>query len=203
MFIILCRVTVIGVAIWKSWLCNFDHFWNSRSCSELFEDLSIFLSQLFVSEWEEFEAEREELALWLADLDVRLTKVDHLTGNTCEKLRLLQVCYSTLMHVLWSIFLFVDLFVFMCVCLQSFQQCVCVNSGRVNALLRRGEALIQRSQPNDAQHVESRLLELLRCCSHVYNNIARTHTRLLSMRLVHTRRSKYTHEGGTEDTLAV
>lgn len=92
----------------------------------------------------------------MADLDVRLTEVDHQTGNTCEKLRRL----------------------------QSFQQCVCVNSGRVNALLGRGEALIQRSQPADAQHVESRLLELLQRCSLVYNNIARTHTRLLSMRLV-------------------
>ncbi|XP_059186454.1 nesprin-2 isoform X2 [Centropristis striata] len=112
--------------------------------------------KLFVSEWEEFEAEREELTVWLADLDVRLSKVDHLTGNTCEKLRRL----------------------------QSFQQCVCVNSGRVNVLLQRGEALIQRSEPSDAQRVESRLLELLRHCSLVYNNIARTHTRLLSMRLV-------------------
>lgn len=52
------------------------------------------LPQIFVSEWEGFEAEREELALWLADLDVRLTEVDHLTGNTCEKLRRLQVCLS-------------------------------------------------------------------------------------------------------------
>lgn len=54
--------------------------------------ICIFFSQLFVSEWEEFETEREELSLWLADLDVRLTEVDHLTGNTCEKLRRLQVC---------------------------------------------------------------------------------------------------------------
>lgn len=49
------------------------------------------LSQVFVSEWEEFEAEGEDLALWLADLDVRLTEVDHLNGSTCEKLRRLQV----------------------------------------------------------------------------------------------------------------
>ncbi|KAG7224429.1 hypothetical protein INR49_015093, partial [Caranx melampygus] len=112
--------------------------------------------KVFVSEWEGFEAEREELSLWLADLDVRWTEVDDLTGSTCEKLRRL----------------------------QSFQQCVCENSARVNALLLRGEALIQRSEPTDAQHVESRLLDLLRHCSHVYNNIVRTHTRLLSMRLV-------------------
>ncbi|XP_062271217.1 LOW QUALITY PROTEIN: uncharacterized protein si:ch211-137a8.2, partial [Scomber scombrus] len=91
---------------------------------------------------------REDLAVWLADLDVRLTEVEHLTGSTCEKLRRLQT------------------------------------RTRVNALLQRGEELIQRSEPTDVQHVESRLLELLRCCSHVYNNIARTHTRLLSMRLV-------------------
>lgn len=111
--------------------------------------------KLFVSEWEEFEAEGAELALWLADMDIRLTEVDHLTGSTCEKLRQL----------------------------QSFQQCVCVNSARVGALLSWGEDLIQRSSAS-GQQVELRLLELLRRCSNVYNNIARTHTRLLSMRLV-------------------
>ncbi|XP_068572656.1 nesprin-2 isoform X2 [Cebidichthys violaceus] len=135
---------------------------SARECGQRWDDVNAKLEsitgrlKLFVSEWEEFEAEREELALWLAELDVRLTEVDHLTGNTCEKLRQL----------------------------QSFQQSVCVNSGRVNVLLQRGEALIQRSEPTDAQRVESRLLELLRSCSLVYSNITRTHTRLLSMRLV-------------------
>ncbi|XP_074536499.1 uncharacterized protein LOC141798445 [Halichoeres trimaculatus] len=135
---------------------------SARSCGQRWDEVNAKLEsligrrKLFVSEWEGFEAEREELALWLADLDVRLTEVDHLTGNTCEKLRRL----------------------------QSFQQCVCANSARVNALLQRGEALIQRSEPSDAQHVENRLLELLRGCSLAYNNIGRTHTRLLSMRLV-------------------
>lgn len=85
-------------------------------------------------------------------------------------------------------------------CVQSFQQCVCVNSGRVNTLLQRGEALIQHSQPADAQHVESRLLELLRRCSLVYNNVARTHTRLLSMRLVHTHTHTQRNFNGTEYT---
>ncbi|XP_042269142.1 uncharacterized protein si:ch211-137a8.2 isoform X1 [Thunnus maccoyii] len=135
---------------------------STRECGARWDDVNAKLEsitgqlKLFVSEWEGFEVEREDLALWLADLDFRLSEVEHLTGNTCEKLRRL----------------------------QSFQQCVCVNSSRINALLQRGEALIQRSEPTDAQHVESQLLELLRCCSHVYNNIARTHTRLLSMRLV-------------------
>ncbi|XP_034384412.1 nesprin-2 [Cyclopterus lumpus] len=135
---------------------------SARDCGQRWDDVNTKLEAIterlkhFVAEWEGFEAEREELALRLAELDVRLTEVDHLTGNTCEKLKRLQgVCV-----------------------------CVCVNSGRVNVLLQRGEALIQRSEPADAQRVESRLLELLRSCSLVYSNITRTHTRLLSMRLV-------------------
>ncbi|TNN71044.1 Nesprin-2 [Liparis tanakae] len=92
----------------------------ARDCGQRWDDVNAKLEsiterlKLFVSEWEGFEAEREELALRLAELD----------------------------------------------------------------------ALIQRSDPADAQRVESRLLELLRRCSLVYSNIARTHTRLLSMRLV-------------------
>ncbi|XP_078478554.1 nesprin-2-like, partial [Lampetra planeri] len=133
-----------------------------RECGERWDSVNAKLEsvaarlKLFVSEWEEFEAEREELDLWLTDLDTRLTEVNHLTGNTCDKLRLL----------------------------QSFQQGVCMNLGRVNELLRRGETLIQRSKVADMHHVESDLVELLRRCSHVHNNIAQTHTRLLSMRLV-------------------
>ncbi|KAE8294871.1 Nesprin-1 Enaptin KASH domain-containing protein 1 [Larimichthys crocea] len=70
---------------------------SARECGQRWDDVNGKLEtitgrlKLFVSEWEGFEAEREELALWLADLDVRLTEVDHLTGNTCEKLRRLQV----------------------------------------------------------------------------------------------------------------
>ncbi|XP_042082826.1 nesprin-1-like [Haplochromis burtoni] len=48
--------------------------------------------QLLVSEWEGFGAQREELVIWLADMDVHLSEVDQLTGNTCEKLKQLQVC---------------------------------------------------------------------------------------------------------------
>ncbi|XP_040903288.1 nesprin-2 isoform X2 [Toxotes jaculatrix] len=70
---------------------------SARECGRRWDDVNAKLEsiiarlKLFVSEWEGFEAQREELALWLADLDVRLTEVDHLDGNTCEKLRHLQV----------------------------------------------------------------------------------------------------------------
>lgn len=70
---------------------------------------------------------------------------------------------------------------------------MCTNSERVNALLQRGESLIQRCHTNDAQHLETQLLELLQRCSLVHNNIACTHTRLLSMRLVRARTRTHTH----------
>lgn len=76
----------------KNYFFNNHFYFIAEKKKNSVDCISIFFSQLFVSEWEEFEAEREELALWLADLDVRLTEVDHLTGNTCEKLRRLQVC---------------------------------------------------------------------------------------------------------------
>ncbi|KAI3354389.1 hypothetical protein L3Q82_018503, partial [Scortum barcoo] len=70
---------------------------SARECGQRWDDVTAKLEsiigklKLFISEWEGFEAEREELALWLDDLDVRLTEVDHLSGNTCEKLLQLQV----------------------------------------------------------------------------------------------------------------
>ena len=44
-----------------------------------------------MSEREEFEAEGAELGLWLADLDSRLSELDHQTGNSRSKMKELQV----------------------------------------------------------------------------------------------------------------
>ncbi|XP_019723639.1 nesprin-2 isoform X2 [Hippocampus comes] len=134
----------------------------ARDCGRRWDRLNVKLESIsgrlkaLVREWEEFEEETEELAVWLAEMEVGLAGVQHVTGKTCDKLRQL----------------------------QSFQRSVCANSGRVNGVLERGEALILRGAGRDAQCVERRLLELLRQCSHVYGNIARAQTRLLSMRLV-------------------
>lgn len=72
------------------------------------------------------------------------------------------------------------------VCVWWFQQGVCVNAARLDDFLRRGEALMRRCGADDARHVERELLDLLRRHSGVFEDIARTHTRLLSLRLVHT-----------------
>lgn len=49
------------------------------------------LFQVLVCEWEEFEEETEELAVWLAQMEVGLAGVQHVTRKTCDKLRQLQV----------------------------------------------------------------------------------------------------------------
>ncbi|CAI5685651.1 unnamed protein product [Oreochromis niloticus] len=60
----------------------------ARECGRRWDDVNAKLEsitgrlQLLVSEWEGFEAQREELVVWLADMDVHLSEVDQLTGNT-------------------------------------------------------------------------------------------------------------------------
>lgn len=45
-----------------------------------------------MSQREEFEGQREEMAVWLADMDLRLTEVEHFSGrDTCDKMWELQV----------------------------------------------------------------------------------------------------------------
>ncbi|KAK6470657.1 nesprin-2-like [Huso huso] len=113
--------------------------------------------QHFVRQREELESERENIAVWLAEMDLRLTEVEHSSVcNTADKMKQL----------------------------QTFQQTVCENAERLNGLLVRGERLIQRSEPQDAVEIEDSLQELLLYCTQVFEGVGRLHTRLLSMRLV-------------------
>lgn len=76
-----------------------------------------------------------------------------------------------------------------CVCVylpsKGFQEAVGESAGRLNDLLQHGEELIQRSEPADAQAIESQLQELMLHCTRVFQGLSRLHTRLLSMRLVY------------------
>lgn len=76
-------------------------------------------------------------------------------------------------------YMYVPLFAY-----QGFQEAVAESAGRLNALLQQGEELIQRSEPVDAQVIESQLQELLLYCARVFQDLNCLHTRLLSMRLV-------------------
>ncbi|XP_051966325.1 nesprin-2-like [Xyrauchen texanus] len=135
----------------------------TKDCGQRWDQLSNTVDTVcrrlrhFVCQREDFEAQREEMAVWLADMDLRLTEVEHFSGkDTCFK-----------MHQL-----------------QGFQEAVGESAGRLNNLLQRGEELIQRSEPADAQAIESQLQDLLLHCTRVFQGLGCLHTRLLSMRLV-------------------
>ncbi|XP_053363614.1 nesprin-2 isoform X3 [Clarias gariepinus] len=135
----------------------------TKDCSQRWDQLSTTVDTVcrrlkhFVVQREDFESQREEMAIWLADMDLKLTEVEHFSEmNICAKMRQL----------------------------QGFQEAVAESAGRLNALLQQGEELIQRSEPADAQVIENQLQDLLLYCARVFQGLGRLHTRLLSMRLV-------------------
>ncbi|XP_061073451.1 nesprin-2 isoform X1 [Conger conger] len=134
-----------------------------RDCSQRWDLVSEAVDsiclrlKLSVSQREEFENQREEMAIWLADMNLRLTEVEHFSGkDNQEKMRQL----------------------------QNFQDAVGENTVRLNNLLEQGEALIEGSEPADAQDIEAGLQDLLLYCACVFEGVGQLHTRLLSMRLV-------------------
>ncbi|TFJ98655.1 Cdc42-interacting protein 4 [Platysternon megacephalum] len=111
----------------------------------------------FVSQREEFEWERETVQVWLTELDLRLTDVEHFSGGSpLEKMMEL----------------------------QEFQEAVRSNAERLDWLLVSGERLIQRSEPQDAEILEEELQELSCYCQEVFWRVSRFRRRLVSMRLV-------------------
>ncbi|XP_061452730.1 nesprin-4 [Rhineura floridana] len=111
----------------------------------------------FVTQREEFESEKETIHVWLMELDLRLTDVEHFSGGTSLE-KMIQ--------------------------LQAFQQDVQANAERVDRLLVRGEGLIQKCQPEDAEILEEELQDLSCFCQEVFRRVFRFRRRLVSMRLV-------------------
>ncbi|XP_041951730.1 nesprin-2-like isoform X2 [Alosa sapidissima] len=107
----------------------------------------------FTSQREEFEGTREGLLVWLTELDLQLTNVEHFSESDIhEKLRRL----------------------------NGFQKEITLNTNRIDELIVFGEALIQRSCPSDAAHIEDELVELHTYCQEVFRRAARFHQRLTS-----------------------
>lgn len=111
----------------------------------------------FVNQREEFELERETIRIWLMELDLRLTDVEHFSGGTALE-KMIQ--------------------------LQAFRQDVQANAERVDHLLVRGELLIQKSQPEDAEILEEELQDLSSFCQEVFRRVFCFRWRLVSIRLV-------------------
>uniref|UniRef100_I3JDY7 KASH domain-containing protein n=1 Tax=Oreochromis niloticus TaxID=8128 RepID=I3JDY7_ORENI len=105
----------------------------------------------FNSQREEFEGTRESLLLWLTDLDLQLTNVEHFSESDVHQ-KIQQ--------------------------LNSFQKEITLNTERIDGLIVFGESLIQKSSPQDAAKLEEELEELHSYCQEVFSRLVRFHQRL-------------------------
>uniref|UniRef100_A0AAY4B6K7 KASH domain-containing protein n=1 Tax=Denticeps clupeoides TaxID=299321 RepID=A0AAY4B6K7_9TELE len=109
----------------------------------------------FTSQREEFEGTREGILVWLTEMDLQLTNVEHFSESDIhDKMRQL----------------------------NGFQQEITLNTNKIDALIVFGENLIQKSAPLDAVLIEDELEELHSYCQEVFGRVARFHHRLTSRR---------------------
>nr|XP_043904166.1 nesprin-2-like [Solea senegalensis] len=111
----------------------------------------------FTSQREDFEGTREGILVWLTEMDLQLTNVEHFSQSDVEdKMRQL----------------------------DGFQQEITLNTNKIDALIVFGENLIQKSAPLDAALIEDELEELHSYCQEVFGRVARFHHRLVNRRPV-------------------
>ncbi|KAM4723418.1 nesprin-2 [Anableps anableps] len=111
----------------------------------------------FTSQREDFEGTREGILVWLTEMDLQLTDVEHFSGSDIEdKMRQL----------------------------RGFKQEITLNTNKIDALIVFGENLIQKSAPLDAVLIEDELVELHSYCQEVFGRVARFHHRLINRRPV-------------------
>ncbi|XP_074986041.1 nesprin-2 isoform X2 [Caretta caretta] len=107
----------------------------------------------FTNQRDEFEGTRESILVWLTEMDLQLTNVEHFSeSNFDDKMRQL----------------------------NGFQQEITLNTNKIDQLIVFGEQLIQKSEPLDAILIEDELEELHRYCQEVFGRVSRFHQRLTS-----------------------
>ncbi|XP_034756192.1 nesprin-2-like [Etheostoma cragini] len=105
----------------------------------------------FTSQREEFEGTRESMLVWLTELDLQLTNVEHFSESDVH-------------HKIQQ--------------LNSFQKEITLNTERIDGLIVFGEGLIQKSSPQDAALIEDELEQLHSYCQEVFSRLVRFHQRL-------------------------
>ncbi|CAL8314621.1 unnamed protein product [Lota lota] len=105
----------------------------------------------FTGQREDFESTRESMLVWLTELDLQLTNVEHFSQSDVH-------------HKIEQ--------------LNGFQKEITLNTERIDGLIVFGEGLIQKSSPMDAAVIEEELEELHAYCQEVFSRLVRFHQRL-------------------------
>ncbi|XP_060127427.1 nesprin-2 isoform X4 [Zootoca vivipara] len=107
----------------------------------------------FTNQWEEFVGTKDSILVWLTEMDLQLTNVEHFSeSNLDEKMRQL----------------------------NCFQQEILLNTDKINELTMSGKHLIQKSEPSDAVVIEEELQEVHRYYQDVFGRVSRFQHRLAS-----------------------
>ncbi|XP_040821111.1 nesprin-1 isoform X2 [Ochotona curzoniae] len=110
----------------------------------------------FIGQREEFETARENILVWLTEMDLQLTNIEHF--SECDVQAKIKQ-------------------------LKAFQQEISLNHNKIEQIIAQGEQLIEKSEPLDAAVIEEELDELRRYCQTVFGHVERYHRKLMRLPL--------------------
>ncbi|XP_075718991.1 nesprin-1 isoform X3 [Rhinoderma darwinii] len=110
----------------------------------------------FIGQREEFETARDSILVWLTEMDLQLTNIEHF--SECDVQAKIKQ-------------------------LKAFQQEIALNNNKIDQIITQGEQLIEKSEPLDAAVIEEELDELRRYCLEVFGRVERYHKKLIRLPL--------------------
>ncbi|XP_028903939.1 nesprin-1 isoform X12 [Ornithorhynchus anatinus] len=110
----------------------------------------------FIGQREEFETARDSILVWLTEMDLQLTNIEHF--SECDVQAKIKQ-------------------------LKAFQQEISLNQNKIDQIIVQGEQLIEKSEPMDAAIIEEELDELWRYCQEVFGRVERYHKKLIRLPL--------------------
>ncbi|XP_069625276.1 nesprin-1 isoform X1 [Ranitomeya imitator] len=110
----------------------------------------------FIGQREEFETARDSILVWLTEMDLQLTNIEHF--SECDVQAKIKQ-------------------------LKAFQQEIALNSNKIDQIITQGEQLLEKSEPLDAAVIEEELDELRRYCLEVFGRVERYHKKLIRLPL--------------------
>ncbi|XP_073712130.1 nesprin-1 isoform X2 [Misgurnus anguillicaudatus] len=111
----------------------------------------------FISQREEFETARDGFLVWLTEMDLQLTNIEHF--SECD----IQAKIKQL---------------------KAFQKEISLNMGKMESVFGQGEVLMEKSEPMDAAVIEEELDELQRYCREVFGRVDRYYKKLTRVALI-------------------
>ncbi|KAI5193934.1 Nesprin-1 [Manis pentadactyla] len=110
----------------------------------------------FIGQREEFETARDSILVWLTEMDLQLTNIEHF--SECDVQAKIKQ-------------------------LKAFQQEISLNHDKMEQIFAQGEQLIEKSEPLDAAVIEEELDELRRYRQEVFGRVDRYHEKLTRLPL--------------------